>query len=262
MAATVDVNRNGDSICHQMPRAERLMELSDLLRGRETTPVGELAVLLGVSRRTLLRDLATLRERGLPIDGEAGPGGGVRLDPARGLAAVHLSVNEVVAIWLAARLSRAASELPWGEAATSGMAKLLGSIPANKARALRALCRRVIVGEPASPQVRAGAGAAPPELLRLFEAAFSAGLGLGFHYTDREDRSSARRIEPHGLLVQTPVWYVLARDVDKGEPRTFRMDRIARPRILKDVVFQPDLQIIQAQVHDLETWLPLTGNWL
>ena len=141
------------------------------------------------------------------------------------------------------------------------MAKLLGNLPAPKARALRALCRRVIVGHPASAPIRAGAGAAPPELLRLFEEAFSTGLGLGFQYTDREGRDSSRRIEPHGLLVQTPVWYVLARDVDKQEPRMFRMDRIARPRILRDVTFQPDMQVIQTQLPELDMWHPLTGSW-
>jgi predicted DNA-binding transcriptional regulator YafY len=41
------------------------MELSDLLRGRETTTVNDLADELGVSRRTLLRDLASLRQRHL-----------------------------------------------------------------------------------------------------------------------------------------------------------------------------------------------------
>jgi predicted DNA-binding transcriptional regulator YafY len=237
------------------------MELTDLLRGREATTVSDLARELGVSRRTLLRDLATLRERGMPILGEAGPGGGVRLDTDRGLAAVHLSLGEIVAIWLGARLSRAASELPWGDAASSGMLKLLGSLPPPKARKLRALCRRVIVGPHASAQVRAGAGATPPELLRLFEEAFSSGLGLGFHYTDRAGRRTDRRIEPHGLLVEPPVWYVLARDVDSREPRTFRMDRIARPRIVRDVVFRPEAAVIRAQLPDPERWQPLTGRW-
>lgn len=237
------------------------MQLSDLLRGGEPTTVGLLAGELRVSRRTLLRDLATLRGHGLPISGEAGPGGGVRLEAGRGVAAVHLSIAEVVSLWLAARLSSAASDLPWGEAAGTALAKLLGSLPAPKARALRGLCRRVIVGDPASADVRASSGAAPPELLRLFEQAFSNGLGLGFQYTDREGRGSSRRVEPHGLLVQTPVWYVLARDVDKGEPRMFRMDRIARPRVLNDVVFRPNLAVIQAQLPDLECWRPLTGRW-
>jgi len=237
------------------------MELADLLRGRDATTVGDLAEELGVSRRTLLRDLGSLRERGMPISGESGPGGGVRLEGDRGVAAVHLSLSEVVAMWLVARLSQEASALPWGEAAKSGLAKLLGSLPSAKARKLKALCRRVIVGQPASATIRAGAGATPPELLRLFEEAFSAGLGLGFHYTDRDGKKSNRRIEPHGLLVETPVWYVLARDVEKAEPRTFRMDRIARPRLLKDVVFRPDLRLIQSQFPDLERWRPLTGRW-
>ncbi|MFZ5890443.1 MAG: helix-turn-helix transcriptional regulator [Myxococcota bacterium] len=242
-------------------RAERLLQLADLLRGREATTVAALANELAVSRRTLLRDLASLRERGLPISGEAGPGGGVRLEGDRGVAAVHLSLQEIVAIWLGARLSRATSDLPWGEAANSAMLKLLGSLPAPKARALRALCRRVIVGLPASAAVRSGAGLAPPELLRLFEEAFSRRVGLSFHYTDREGRSTQRRIEPHGLLVEPPVWYVLARDADKREPRTFRMDRIARPRILEELSFSPDIAIIQAQLPDLERWRPLTGRW-
>jgi predicted DNA-binding transcriptional regulator YafY len=243
-----------------MPRAERLMELADLVRARGATTVDELAREVGVSRRTLLRDLAALRERGMPITGEAGRGGGLRLED-RGTSAVHFSLSEIVAIWLGARLSRATSDLPWGEAASSGMAKLLASLPTPKARALRALCRRVVVGQPASAKIRAGAAGPPQELLRLFEEAFSAGLGLGFQYTDREGRLSNRRIEPHGLLVEPPVWYILARDVEKGEPRMFRMDRIARPRLLSEIAFRPDVRILEVQLVDHERWRPLTGSW-
>lgn len=237
------------------------MDLADLLRGRETTTVGELAEELRVSRRTLLRDLASLRERGMPISGDAGPGGGVRLDGDRGLTAVHLSLSEIVAVWLGARLARCASDLPWSEAANAAMRKLMASLPSDKSRAIKAVCRRVIVGRPASEHIRAAAGTPPPELLSLFEEAFSAGRGLGFLYTDRQGRLSSRRVEPHGLLVEPPVWYVLAWDIEKGEPRTFRMDRIARPRILPEVVFRPDVDVIQAQLPDSERWRPLTGGW-
>ncbi len=243
-----------------MARAERLMDLADLLRGREATTVQALADELGVSYRTLMRDLAALRERGLPITGESGPGGGVRLEGERGVSAVHLSLAEVVAMWLAATLSRGASHLPWGDAARSGLAKLLSSMPREKARELRLLCRRVIIGPPASANVRFWAGAPPAELLGLFENAFSAGRGLGFHYVDREGKTSNRRIEPHGLLVQTPVWYVLARDIDKMEPRMFRMDRVSRPRLLADVQFKPDLELVLAQIPNRERWRQLSPS--
>lgn len=236
------------------------MELANLLRGRDTTTVEDLARELTVSARTVLRDLATLRHHGMPISGEAGPGGGVRLERDRGSATVHFSVSEVVGIWLAARLSREASDLPWGEAATSALAKLLGSLPVAKARDLRTLCRRVIVGPPASSTIRGGAGAPPAELLRILEDAFSAGHTLAFQYVDRAGAETRRTIEPHGLLIQPLVWYILSRDVDKGEPRTFRMDRISRPRIVKTLAFQPDVDVVRAQVPHGREWRPLVGS--
>jgi predicted DNA-binding transcriptional regulator YafY len=242
-----------------MPRADRLMDLVELLRGRDATTIDALADELGVTPRTLYRDLALLRERGLPITGEPGPGGGVRLERDRGVTAVHLGVEEVVSLWLAARLSRLASDLPWSDEARSGMAKLLASLPREKVRELRALCRRVIVGPAASPKVREGAGTPPPGLLGLFERAFTRGVALAFRYIDREGRETARRAEPHGLLVEPPVWYILARDLDKGEPRTFRMDRIASPRLLPDHHFRPDPSVLDAQLPDRERWKPLTA---
>lgn len=243
-----------------MSRTVRVLELVEQLRGREAVTVSTLAAALGVSRRTVLRDLATLRGRGLPILGESGPGGGVRLEAERGVTAVHLGVGEVVSLWLAARLSRAASDLPWSGSARSGLAKLLASLPRQRARELRALCRRVIVGPPASERVRAGAGAAPPELLHLFEEAFARGTGLGFRYADRDGRPTARRVEPHGLLVQPPVWYLLARDVDKDEPRTFRMDRVSEPCSLLEIRFAPDLAVVEAQLPAGLPWRPLTAG--
>jgi hypothetical protein len=51
-----------------------------------------------------------------------------------------------------------------------------------------------------------------------------------------------------------------SREANKAETRTFRVDRSARPRLLREPVFQPDLRVIQAQVPDHERWQPLTGR--
>lgn len=196
----------------------------------------------------------------MPITGETGPGGGVRLEGDRGVTAVHLSLAEVVTLWLAARLSQAASDLPWSGAANSALSKLLGSIPRERARALRVLCRRVVVGPPASTRIATAAGRPPPELLRLFEETFTAGIGLAFTYCDRDGKTTLRRIEPHGMLVQSPVWYVLARDVDKGAPRMFRMDRISRPTVAPDISFRPSNEVIWQQLPPECEWHPLHGE--
>jgi predicted DNA-binding transcriptional regulator YafY len=241
-----------------MARAERLMALLDLLRGRSATTVGELARELAVSQRTVLRDLATLRERGMAIAGDAGPGGGVRLERERRTAVVAFSISEVVGIWLAARASRGTSQMPWSQGATAALGKLLASLPNAKSHDIDTLCRRVIVGPPASPTIRGNAGPPPPELLRAFENAFCRGRGLSFGYVDRSGAPTLRTVEPHGLLVQPPVWYILSRDVETGEPRTFRMDRISRPRIVETIAFQPNAEVVRVQVPAGSEWQPLS----
>lgn len=243
-----------------MSRAARLLAYDGRLRPGDPTSVGALAEALGVSRRTVLRDLALLRDHGRPIVGEAGPGGGVRLDGARGVTAVHLSLAEIVALWLAAHLAREASDLPWGRAAAQALGKLLSSVPAPRARALRALAARVVVGPPASGAVLASRGQPPRDLLHLVERACESGVALRFQYVDRDGRRSLRRAEPHGLLVQPPMWYLLARDVDKEVPRMFRMDRIRRPGLLNQHPFRPDRRIIQALLPDGVPWRPLADG--
>jgi predicted DNA-binding transcriptional regulator YafY len=238
-----------------VPRAERLLALADALRASGARTIEDLARELAVSPRTIHRDLATLRDRGVPISGEAGPGGGIRLEGPRGVTAVHLSIGEVVTLWLSARLARAASDLPWGGAADSALRKLLASLPRARSDELRGLCRRVIVGPPASPQLAAAAGRVVPELLALVEQAITRGVGLRFAYVDRTGKPSRQRtVELHGLLVQTPVWYLITRDVDKAEPRIFRMDRVSTPRLVPDLRFRPDMTVIQSALPKQVQW--------
>ena len=242
-----------------MPRAERLLELADFLRRRGSTTIDEIARELAISARTAFRDVATLRARGLPILGDSGPGGGVRLDPAY-RAPVHFTIAEIVGIWLTARLARETSDLPWSNAATNALSKLLTNLPAGKAGDLRQICRRVIVGPPASEKTRGGAAGAPQELLHIFEDAFSNRQTIKFDYIDKNGKCSRRTVEPHGLLVQPPVWYILSWDVEQREPRTFRMDRIARPRIWRTTTFRPDLDIVRVQIPKTDQWRPLLGS--
>ncbi|WP_353267901.1 WYL domain-containing protein [Gemmatimonas sp.] len=231
-------------------RAIRLFELRERLQAAAETTVDALAVALGVSERTVRRDLATLREQGLSITGEPGPGGGIRLEGRRGLTAVHLAVEDVVSLWLAVRIAQAigplAGPLPWGRRAERVVPKLLSSLPPARARALRDLCRRIHVGPPASDAVRTLAGTGVPELMSLVERAAYEGLALRFGYRDRNGRASTRFVEPHGVLIQLPVWYLLAYDVTAQAPRAFRMDRINTPSLDGTHRFDADVRIVRA----------------
>jgi predicted DNA-binding transcriptional regulator YafY len=233
-----------------MTRVDRVFELLDYLRAHDATTVAIIARDLRVHRRTVLRDLATLRERGWPIRAEAGPGGGVLLDRDRGLAAVHLSGDEIASLWLASQLSASVSQLPWNAAARSALDKAFASLPAPRAKVLRRLIRRVLVGRPASTRIRDELGPVPPDLLTAFEQAFSQDACLAFDYVDRHGHPSRRVVEPHGLLIEAPAWYILARDTASGAARMFRMDRIRRAQPRPDQRFVPDFEGLRQQALD------------
>jgi predicted DNA-binding transcriptional regulator YafY len=234
-----------------MARTDRVLDLLDALRAHGSTSVGALAAELGVSRRTLLRDLAILRDRGWPIEGEPGPGGGIRLERGRGVSAVHLGEPETVALWLAARLSETMSPMPWTGAARSALDKVLASLPDDRRRKLRRFVRRVIVGRLATEKVRSDLGRPSEDLIPILEQAFAADRCMSFVYVDRHARRSWRRVEPHGLMVEAPAWYVLARDLASGEARTFRMDRIRSPE-LEQTQFKADIDALHREVQ--ESW--------
>ena len=227
------------------------MDLLALLRARDAISVDELASELGVGRRTVLRDLRTLRERGEPILGQAGKGGGVQLTRDRGLTAVHLAEDQLVALWLTARLAAIGSTLPWSRAARSGLDRMLASVPRERARRVRALSARVIVERPASPSMAAGSAPPDGEVLSAVERGFSSGLCLAFEYEDRQGRRSTRIAEPHGLLVHAPVWYLLALDVHREAARSFRLDRMRRARVCNDRPFRPDLARLR-ELHEAQ----------
>lgn len=230
-----------------MTRTDRVMDLLDLLRASEVVDIATIAQTLGVSRRTVLRDLATLRLRGWSIRSDSGPGGGVYLDRGRGVTAVHLGLDEVVALWLAGQVATGVAALPWKGALRSGLAKVRASLPPERAASLHQLMRRLVVGRPATDAVKAGLGRTAPDVLAAFEEAFSRSCCLAFDYSDRNGRPTSRAVEPQGLMTEPPAWYILARDRESGEPRLFRTDRIARPRLLRDQPFRADIAELQRQ---------------
>jgi len=99
--------------------------------------------------------------------------------------------------------------------------------------------RRILIGVFHRPEAAAVvANPVDPSLLPAFERAFTASRVLNFGYVDREGRRSRRRVEPHGLLVRPPLWYVVAWDLDKDAARLFRVDRVRHP-VVSESSFGP-----------------------
>lgn len=213
-----------------MKTAERREQLLRLLRRRADWTVAKLADELEVSRRTILRDLGALRGVGFELDAFPGPGGGVRLNPTSVMITSQLRTDEVVALILSVAIAQAARTVPFAAEAERALAKIEQALPPARAAELRACRERILVGDPSSDPPSSATGI-DPNLLGAFESAFAAALMLAFDYRAGNGRATRRVVEPHGLLVRPPVWYVIAWDASRRGPRLFRADRISHPDV-------------------------------
>lgn len=87
---------------------------------------------------------------------------------------------------------------------------------------------RILVGAPSGT---GGLGDVHPHLVDAFETAFTTTRLLALTYHDQQGRRTERLVEPHGLLVRSPLWYVIAWDTGRNAPRLLRADRISDPAV-------------------------------
>jgi proteasome accessory factor B len=163
--------------------------------------------------RTFERDKADLRDLGVPLE-TAGDGGdeGYRIDlRSAALPAVTFTPEEAAVLGLARRLWHADG----AAAADRALRKLEASGVAVDNGALAAVEPRLIGGEQAY---------AP-----LAEAASRRRAVTFQHRRSGATGALARHLQPWGLLSRSGRWYVVGHDLDRSEPRAFRLDRIVGP---------------------------------
>lgn len=190
--------------------------MQTLRRYRQPAPGKELAAQLGISLRTLYRDIASLQAQGAQIEGETGVG--YVLKPGFVLPPLMFSEEEIEALVLGSRWVAERADVRLGEAARNALAKIGAVLPP----ALRheAESSALLVG----PEHRA----APDDVL-LFQVrtAIRAERKLEIRYRDLQDQASTRLLWPCavGFFDQCLVmvaWCELREDF-----RHFRLDRIA-----------------------------------
>ncbi len=143
-----------------MARADRLFRLAQLLRGRRTgTTAAALADTLGVSVRTVMRDLDALRDAHVPINAERGRGGGVVLDVSYHMPPVGFTAREALLLLVLGRQASQLRTMPFDATLDTALDKLRAALPAATQRQLSRLQACVaFVGVPTLPvdaQVRA-----------------------------------------------------------------------------------------------------------
>jgi predicted DNA-binding transcriptional regulator YafY len=202
--------------------SSRLLTLLSLLQARRDWTGHELAERLGVSGRTVRRDVDRLRELGYPIDAVSGPAGGYRLRAGAAMPPLLLDDDEAVAIAVGLRTAAGAAITGIEETSVRALVKLEQILPAH-------LRRRVSALGSATYTLQAGGPMVDPQHLTVIAAACRDSERLRFAYRSRDETDSRREVEPHSLVNFGRRWYLVAWDRRREDWRTFRLDRLTRP---------------------------------
>ncbi|MEI5098426.1 WYL domain-containing protein [Streptomyces sp. PmtG] len=200
----------------------RLLRLLSLLQTRRAWSGGELADRLGVTLRTVRRDIDRLRELGYPVQSTTGRTGGYRLAAGADLPPLLLDDEEAVAIATALRTATSGVS-GIADSAVRALVKLEQVLPARLRHQVAAIHTAT-----ATVPWDTGPGAAPSALATLAAACRDHEI-LTFTYASRSGGMAPRRAEPHSLVVAGSRWYLIAYDTDHTDWRTFRVDRLTDP---------------------------------
>ncbi len=207
-----------------MARAERLLELIQALRRRRAPVAGAtLAVELGVSLRTVYRDIAALEAQGAAIEGEAGLG--YVLKPGFALPPLMFTVDEVEALALGARWVEGRADEGLARLARDALAKIAAVLPPERAATLD------------WPTLLAGAGKAGDaerSALTLVRTALKDDRKLAFAYADKTGRTSDRVVWPVAVGFFEQVMMLAAWCESREAFRHFRLDRMTGAEVVAE----------------------------
>jgi predicted DNA-binding transcriptional regulator YafY len=199
-----------------MTRTGRLFQLMDALRGkRRPVTAAQLAEQLGVSERTIYRDIQTLAQLGAPVDGSAGVG--YLLRSGFFLPPLMFDADELEALVLGARWVRHQGDAALSEAAERALAKIATATP----RDLRDHMAETSLWVPAGPQATS-----KDPFVQPAREAIRRQCKLRIAYRDERDAASERVVWPFALAYFQERRVMAAWCELRDAIRHFRIDRI------------------------------------
>jgi predicted DNA-binding transcriptional regulator YafY len=209
-----------------MRRRERLFAIAEHLRGRRAGVTAEaLAERFGVTVRTIYRDLDSLRDAELPLRAERGRGGGYALDRAYTLPPVNFTPREAALLVKLGQFATHTRLLPFSDTLAGALDKVRGALSASAQHELLELMDAIqFVGVPAHP--------VPPSVRQAVERAWFERQPLRIRYQSPDHVLTTRAVRINSVILERGVTLLNCDDLDKGEGRQFRLDRIVSAEVV------------------------------
>ncbi|GIH16959.1 helix-turn-helix transcriptional regulator [Rugosimonospora africana] len=197
----------------------RLLRLLSLLQQHREWPGPRLADKLGVTVRTVRRDVERLRELGYPVHATTGNTGRYRLGAGAVMPPLLLDDDEAVAVAVGLRTAASGTVAGIEDTSLRALAKLEQILPSRLRHRVATLGAVTVAQHQPGAEVSA-------DLLTTIAAACRDHQRLRIDYRSHDGTDSMRTVEPHRLVHAGRRWYLVAYDLDRADWRTFRVDRL------------------------------------
>ncbi|HEY8589096.1 MAG TPA: HTH domain-containing protein, partial [Naasia sp.] len=182
--------------------ASRVLTLLGLLQTHRHWPGSELARRLGVTARTLRRDIDRVRSLGYRVESVPGVAGGYRLSGGAALPPLLLTDDEAVTMAIGLRVAATQGLADGGSTTLTALAKLEQVLPPALRERVNALGGHLQPARPAGAPV-------PPELLGQLALACRDRERLRFAYRSGAGEETRRVVEPHSLVAAERAWFLV-----------------------------------------------------
>jgi proteasome accessory factor B len=236
-------------------RITRLVKLLQMLHGGRGQNSAGLAKACGVGRRTIFRDLETLREAGVPLEYDADA---ERYSIQQGVFGPpsDLTAEEAVSIWALASSVRRQQHVPFYEAAHTALQKIERSLPGRTRQKLRKIADSITI-QPARAASLNGKFGIYQTLIEAIERRLAVQIEY-MSLTEWERISTTLR--PYHLLFSDHNWHAIGRSSLHREVRNFKLIRIESAQLIDESFSIPKTFDLSAYIGNSWRMIPEAGR--
>lgn len=211
----------------------RVLAVLEMLQSRRRITGAEIAERLEVSPRTARRYVETLRELGIPVEGDRGRGGAYSLRPGFKVPPMMFTDEEALGLALGLLAARTLGLSGVAPAIEGALAKLERVIPEALGERVRML-EETVTTAATSPAARASG-----EAVATLAAAVRDGRRVRLHYRSGLHEETEREVDPYAVIRREGYWYAVGYDHLREAMRLFRIDRVLEARLLEATFERP-----------------------